>query len=119
MAVHYDFLKNTTHCQTIPSLLPGQNGEYPEVTSPVGVVPNLEQWQIVLLIVALGIFTGFIAKSFNWIRRYVYHDKVTQFFSQFATTLHFAFLPFGLWGGNLQENKSMFNANNTNCVEYA
>ncbi len=77
MSVRYEFLRDTESCQRIPSQLPGQNGNYPEVTDPAGVVASLENWQIVLIMIALGIFTAFVAKSFNWIRRYVYLDKVS------------------------------------------
>ena len=80
MSVYYEYLKNTTACQSIPSKLPGLNGQSPEVKDPAGVVANLESWQIVLIIIALGIFTAFIAKSFNWIRNHVYNDKVSLMF---------------------------------------
>ena len=81
MSVYYEFLKNTTGCQAIPSQLPGLNGESPKVTNPVGVAANLETWQIILILIALGIFTAFIAKSFNWIRSHIYNDKVSIFSS--------------------------------------
>ena len=50
MSVYYEYLKNTSECQSIPSQLPGLNGQSPEVTDPAGVEANLESWKIILII---------------------------------------------------------------------
>ena len=74
----YEFLKNSSLCQGLPGLLQqdGMDTTIAGEAGPAGVQPNLQNWQIILLMIGLGIFTALIAKSFNWIRQHVYKDKV-------------------------------------------
>ena len=73
MEMGYEILKNITSCQLLPTLLLG-NKSLDEIT--VGVHSSLEAWQLVIIMLGIGVFGIVIAKTFNFIRKNVYKDKV-------------------------------------------
>ncbi len=98
----HEYLKNSSLCQGLPDFLlqvdgegvtagpvgiPAEEGAGGEGGS-VGVKANIPRWQIVLIILALGIFTAFIAKLFNWIRQHIYKDKVCFSYHLYQNLFH-------------------------------
>ena len=71
--MRYEILKNITSCQLLPTLLLG-NKSLDEIA--VGVHSSLEAWQLVIIMLGIGVFGIVIAKTFNFIRKNVYKDKV-------------------------------------------
>ena len=69
----YEILKNVTSCQLLPTLL--LSNESLDAVG-VGVQSSLKSWQLIIIMAGLGIFATVIAKSFNYIRKNVYKDKV-------------------------------------------
>ena len=71
--MNFEILKNITSCQLLPTLLLG-NGSLDDIV--VGVKSSLESWQLIVVMLGLGIFASVIAKTFNYIRKNIYKDKV-------------------------------------------
>ncbi len=75
MDVLYEFLRNTSACQALPAGFLG-NRSVDDVA--IGVKSTLRDWQLIVIMLGLAVFATIIAKSFNYIRKNVYKDKVRE-----------------------------------------
>ena len=69
-----DFLVNTSDCQSLPGRVLGNTS-----STVQGIQSSLETWQLIIIMLSIGIFAASIAKLFNYVRKVVYKDKVCIF----------------------------------------
>ena len=71
--MNYEILRNISSCQLLPTLFLG-NRSLDDIA--VGVSSSLEAWQLTIVMLGIGVFGIVVAKTFNFIRKNVYKDKV-------------------------------------------
>ena len=77
MTTSNEIVKNTTECLKLTGIL-NRNGSDGAISqgNGIGITSNIYNWEIIIIMIVLGIFTAFVAKAFNWIRARFYKDKV-------------------------------------------
>ena len=80
MATCYSYVFNTTECQSMAN-----------TTQDADTMRNsVELWQLILLIILIGVLAAIMAKVFNRVRRTVYGDKVSCSTSSFGPPARWA-----------------------------
>ena len=80
MATYYSYVFNTTECQSMANTT--QDGDT--------MRNSVELWQLILLIILIGVLAAIMAKVFNRVRRTVYGDKVSCSTSSFRPPARWA-----------------------------